>query len=157
MGSPLHADLEPLAFLLGTWRGEGEGDYPTTSPFAYREELVLEHVGDPFLLFTQQSWMIPDHAPLHFERGILRPGGPGRVELALAHPLGLVEVSEGTVEGTSLDLVSRSVSRTSTGDPVVALARSYRVEGDVLRYEIGMATESTPLTFHIRAELRKAL
>lgn len=156
MGVPLHADLEPLSFLLGTWRGEGEGDYPTTSPFSFREELVFDHVGDPFLLYAQQSWLIADDAPLHFERGILRPGDPGRVELMLAHPLGLTEISEGTLDGAALDLDSTSVERTSTGDPVTALSRRYRVEADVLRYEIEMATETTPMTFHIRAELRRS-
>src|ERR671937_386650 len=36
---PLHADLEPLAFLLGSWAGEGEGEHPGIEPFRYREEL----------------------------------------------------------------------------------------------------------------------
>ena len=156
MGSSLHADLEPLAFLLGTWRGEGEGDYPTTEPFRFREEIRIEHVGGDFLLFTQESWMIPDGDPLEFERGALRSVGGGRVDLALAHPFGVTEMSEGTLTGSSLDLVSTSIGRSATGSEVTAVARRYRVLGYVLTYEIEMAMETVPLTFHVRAELRRS-
>lgn len=44
MGPKLHGDLQPLAFLLGTWRGEGKGEYPTIVPFAYGEEVRFWHV-----------------------------------------------------------------------------------------------------------------
>jgi hypothetical protein len=67
---PTHPGLAPIAFLLGTWRGEGEGVYPGVDPFRYTEELSFEPVGDP-LLVTESSWT-PDGAPLHFERGTLR-------------------------------------------------------------------------------------
>jgi hypothetical protein len=38
-----HPAVAPLAFLLGKWRGEGEGSFPTISPFRYGEELLFSH------------------------------------------------------------------------------------------------------------------
>ena len=92
----MHPDLAALSFLLGTWRGSGRGEYPTIDPFPYDEEVVVEHVGEPFLLYRQSSWSPDDRAPLHLERGFLRPGSsPGEVELCLAHPIGLTEIAHG--------------------------------------------------------------
>ncbi len=156
MGPELHDDLRPLAFLLGTWRGEGAGEYPTIEPFAYREELRFEHVGDTFLLYQQASWSPDDGAPIHFERGFLRAGEPGRVEFTLAHPIGLTEIGEGTLDETAFDLTSTSVGRTSTGLTTTAVIRSYRVEGDVLRYRTDMATDETRMALHLEAELHRS-
>src|SRR6266540_817984 len=77
----LHPDLEPIAFLLGTWAGEGEGDWPSSGPFRYGEEMSFEQVGDPFLLYSQRSWATGGE-PLHFERGFLRPAGAGSISTA---------------------------------------------------------------------------
>jgi THAP4-like, heme-binding beta-barrel domain len=155
VAGPLPSALEPLAFLLGTWRGSGTGGYPAIDPFAYEEELRFEHVGDTFLLYAQRSWSPTDGAPIHFERGFLRRGERDLLELTLAHPLGLTEVSEGPLEGTSLALTSSAIGRTSTGMDVVAVARRYEVRGDVLAYGTDMATERTEMTLHLQAQLRR--
>jgi hypothetical protein len=149
-------DLEYLRFLLGTWRGEGDGEFPTIRPFRYGEEMVVEDVGDAFLLFRQSSWTLPDGAPIHFERGFLRPGPePGSVELTLAHPLGLAEVGVGVVDETSIVFASEALLRTPTGDPVRSLRRRYLVRDDVLTYEIDMETDGTGLSRHLTGRLQK--
>ncbi len=151
-----HQDLEPLSFLLGTWVGGGTGDWPTSGPFRYGEEMTFEHVGEPFLLYSQRSWAADDDEPLHLERGFLRPAAPGRVELVLAHPLGIVEVAEGSVSGTALDVASTAVALTATGSAVTELRRRMEVAGDVLAYELFMAMQDVPLTRHLQGELRRA-
>jgi hypothetical protein len=147
--------LAPLAFLLGTWRGDGDGVYPGIDPFRYTEELSFDFVGDPYLLVTESSWT-PDGEPLHFERGTLRPVGEGGVDLTLAHPIGVAEVAEGTIEGTTLTLASTAIGRTATGSPVTEIARRYQLDGDELTYELDMAMEGVERTFHVRATLRRA-
>jgi len=151
----LHPDLGPLAFLLGTWRGEGEGEWPRGEPFAYGEEMIFEHVGDPFLLYAQRSWMLEDGSPLHFERGFFRPAGAGRVEVVLAHPLGVAEVAEGTLEDHRLEVASTSVTVTTTGSPVTVLRRTIRVGGDRLRYELEMAMSDVAIMRHLAGELTR--
>lgn len=151
----IHPELEPIAFLLGTWAGEGEGDWPSSGPFRYGEEMSFEQVGEPFLLYSQRSWATGGE-PLHFERGFLRPAGAGRVELVLAHPLGIVEVAEGSVSANAIDVASTTVATTATGSPVTDLRRRFDLDGDVLRYELEMAMRDVPLTRHLKGELKRA-
>ena len=159
MAPALHEDVASLAFLLGTWRGEGSGGFPTIESFSYREEIVFEHVGEPYLLYRQGSWDADTAAPLHFERGFLRPGGdPGSLELCLAHPLGLTEIAHGSLSGTSIELTTDAdgIGRSATGMDVLGLIRRYRCWGDTLSYELGMATADAPMTRHLDATLGRA-
>ncbi len=152
----LHGDVAHLGFLLGLWRGEGEGVYPTIAPFHYGEELVVGHVGKPFLSWVQRTWSLDDGRALHAETGYLRspPGGP--VELVLSHPTGVVELSEGECHDGTVTLTSRLVGCTTSAKPVRALSRVIAVEGDVLRYRLSMAAVGRDETDHLTATLRRA-
>jgi hypothetical protein len=156
MGPALHEQLRPLAFLLGSWLGEGQGEWDGGDPFRYGEQMVFEHVGEPYLLYMQRSWDLGDRTAIHLERGFFRPAGQGRVEAALAHPLGIVEAAEGTLHEGVLDMVATTVGRTSTGSPATELRRRIEVRDGTLRYELWMATEHVPLARHLRGELQRA-
>ena len=156
MEPPLHPDLAPLAGFLGTWVGQGKGQYPTVESFAYGEELHFGHNGKPFLSYRQRTWSLDDDGtPLHGETGYWRIKPEGRVELVLAHPTGVTEVAEGTVDGGVMDVASTHIGLTATAKEVSRLERTFRLEGDVLRYELRMAAVGQPAQVHLTAELRR--
>jgi hypothetical protein len=152
----LHPDLEPLVFLLGTWRGEGEGDYPTIEPFSYTEEATFGHSGRPLLSYLQRTWSAGDGAPMHSESGFLRPVADGSLELVIAHAFGNVEVSEGSRHGQRIELDSRALVPTSTANEVDSVRRVIEVDGDTMTYRIDMATSGQPLQQHLVATLTRA-
>ena len=150
----LASELRPLAFLLGSWAGRGVGDYPTIDRFGYLEEVTFSHVGKPYLIYSQRT-RSPSGDPLHTETGYWRIESEGAVEVVLAHPFGLVEISEGEVAGKRVVVHSRHTSATSTGAPVDAVQRTVWLDGDVLRYTVDMAASGQPLQRHLEAELSR--
>ena len=152
---PLHPELEPLAGLLGTWRGEGAGEYPTISPFRYGEEVRFWHVGKPFLAYAQRTWSLEDDRPLHSETGYWRAKPGGMVEVVLAHPTGIVAVQEGRQHGGRIDLRSTTTAMTATAKRVTALQRTFDLDGDRLTYTLAMAAVGQPLQHHLAAELHR--
>ncbi len=150
---PLHPDAAVLEFLLGRWRGEGEGRYPTVGPFAYVEEVEFTHTGKPWLAYRQRTQHPSDGRPMHAEDGFWRPVGGGRVEVVLAHPTGHLELSAGRVHGCRIELTSQRVVVSPTAKLVEQIVRDVRVDGEVLRYELAMAAVGQPLLPHLVAEL----
>lgn len=155
----LHPDVAVLAPLLGTWVGQGAGEYPTIQPFGYVEEVTFGHVGKPFLTYGQRTKASDDGRPLHAETGYVRVPSPVHVEFVLAHPTGITEVQEGTlcVSGATIEmeLYATNIGLTASAKEVTALARSIRIDGHELMYTLRMAAAGQPLLHHLAATLHR--
>jgi hypothetical protein len=154
---PLHPNCEPLHGLLGLWRGEGQGGYPTIEPFAYGEEIRWGHAGKPFLAYTQRTWALDDGRPLHAEAGYLRPQASGALELVMSMPTGHVEVSTGSWDGRTLDLLSTTITATPSAKAVTAVRRVVALDhdGQTLRYVLDLAAVGQRLQRHLEAVLHR--
>jgi hypothetical protein len=156
----LHERLEPLSFLVGTWRGLGVVGYPTIEEQRYEQELVFSHDGRPFLAYESRSWILDaDGNRLRQsarEVGWWRPGKePRDVELLLAHPTGIVEVYVGEVVFRKVELRTDLVARTETAKEVGGLHRLYGMVDEELMYAIDMAAVGLPLQPHLSARLTR--
>ena len=148
-----------MAPLLGTWRGSGEGEYPTIDDFRYTEELTFSHVGKPFVAMAQRTRDADSGLPLHSETGYLRPQPDATVELVLVQPSGILEIDVGplvaTPDGIELDLSSIEVPRSPSAKSVTEVRRRLVVSGDELVSEVWMAAVGIPVEKHLRAELHR--
>lgn len=156
----LHPALEHLAFLVGEWQGLGVVGYPTIEEARYEQEMSFSHDGRPFLAYISKTWLIDDDGartkPSGCETGFWRPGkNPRDVELLLAHPTGIVELSVGEVVFHKIELVSDLVARTETAKEVTGLRRLYGLVEDDLAYAIDLGAVGQPLQAHLSARLRK--
>jgi hypothetical protein len=155
----LHPALGPLARLVGTWRGEGEGAYPTIVPFRYREEITLAHDGRPVLAYGQRTWRMDADVPMHVESGYLRGPLDGLVELIVAQPTGIAEVASMVISDDAgvlvLDGQRAALQRTSSAKDVTDVRRRFTLEGDTLHYDLWMTYGEHEDTHHLRAVLHR--
>lgn len=160
----LAPNLAPAAALLGTWKGEGAGEYLTIEPFTYTEEVIFTDMGKPFLHYVQRTWS-PSGAPMHTETGYLRLPGDGAVELVLSQPTGQSELAQGTLStggtvttganGLVLDLEA-AVMNSASAKHVESTRRHYVISGDRMTTTFAMAAVGQPMTHHLSSELRRA-
>lgn len=158
----MHPDIAPLEFLVGMWRGEGVGGYPTMDDFRFGQEVRFVAGPKPVLAYTSRSWWLgPDVSgrtvgePLAAEVGFWRVQTGGIVEVTLAHPSGISEVFVGKADGTKIDLRENVLIRTRTAREVQRSVRLYGlVDGD-LAYAMDMETATTPMSPHLSARLSR--
>jgi hypothetical protein len=155
--SDLHPDCAPVAWLLGTWAGNGEGDYPTIERFRFGQEVIFAHDGRPFFHYLSRAWIVDEGGAkvrdAALESGFLRSKADGSVELMLSHNTGIVEIYYGRAEGGRIELSTDAVVRTATAKEYVAGQRLYGlVEGD-LWFAYDMAAVGQKLQPHLWGRL----
>lgn len=150
--------LEPLMPLVGTWTGEGLATYPTMEDTAYRERLTIQPDEKGSLLqYEQKTWRAATGLQSHWEFGFIIPQEDGSLEIVNTQSGGRVEALAGRVQSTGGGVKLILSSTLEGNDPrMVASDRQISVEGDTLRYELVMSTQTTPnLTLHLKAELAR--
>jgi hypothetical protein len=151
--------LQPLAFLIGSWRGVGVGGYPGTDSFRFGQEVVFTHAGAPVINYVSRSWLLDGNGDVieagAGESGYWRMSDAGELEVVLAHASGVAEIWLGDVTGTKIELSTDLVARTVTAWEVTAGHRLYGlVDGDLL-YAWDLAAVDQPLTSYLSARLRR--
>ncbi|XP_068657590.1 peroxynitrite isomerase Rv2717c [Aristolochia californica] len=150
----MHPAIVPLSYLLGTWRGQGEGCFPTINHFKYGEEITFSHSGKPVIAYTSKTWKSASGEPMHAESGYWRPKNDGSIEVVVAQSTGLVEVQKGTfdAEHRVVKLQSELVGNASK---VKEISRVFEMVNGELSYVVQMATNLNHLQPHLKALLRK--
>lgn len=152
----LHPNLARVAGLIGTWRGNGFGTYPTISDFEYLDEWEFRDIGKPFLLFIERTQI--GGVAMHTETGYLRFPAPDTVELVAAIPTGQSELAEGTVgerDGALVIAMAGDVRNTSSAKRVDRMERTFVLDGHDLAYEMNMAAVGQGMTLHLRSQLTR--
>ena len=155
----IHPNCAPLAWLIGTWAGNGHGEYETIEDFQFGQEILFQQDGRSFIHFMSRSWIV-DAEGNHVreaaqENGFIRPQEDGSLEVVMCHNTGFAEVWTGEIhpEQPRFEIVTDAVARTATAKEYVAGKRLYGyVNGDLL-YAFDMASMGHELQPHTRAQL----
>lgn len=153
----LHPECAKVAWLLGTWQGTGEGDYPTIEKFRFAQELIFTHDGRPFFHYMSKATLIDENGDkvrdAAIETGFLRPKADGSFEFLLTHNTGFVEIYHGEAVGGKIEMTTDAVVRSATAKEYVGGHRMYGlVEGD-LWFAYDMAAMGQELQPHLWGRL----
>ena len=156
----LHPLCGPVVWLLGTWQGNGHGDYPTIDAYEFGQELVFQQDGRPFFHYFSRSWVLDAEGnkvrEAAQETGFLRCLPEGKLELVLSHNTGFTEIWYGVADGGKMELHTAGVGYSETAKEVTAGHRLYgNVEGDLL-YAYDMEAMGQELQPHLWARLQRA-
>ena len=155
----LHPDLIPLAWLVGTWRGKGRGEYPNVEGFQFAQEVSFNHDGRAFLNYFSRSWIIDENdeivRPAASEVGFWRIKEKNVLEVLLAHNTGIAEGWVGLVQGAKIQLAMDQGYSSPTAKMVTAGSRLYGlVEGELFT-SYDMAAQGQTLQAHLWSSLER--
>jgi hypothetical protein len=150
-----------LGLLEGTWAGEGRGQYPAINSFDYRETLTFTRKDEKSLAYEQRTRKRFDgqteYLPSHWENGFIRILENDELELVNAQSGGRSEVLVGVIEMHANLIRVHFTSKALINDArMVSSARTFELEGDILRYEMEMQTTNVDrLTPHLKITLQR--
>ena len=155
----LHPELMPLAWLVGTWRGKGRGEYPNVEGFQFAQEVSFNHDGRAFLNYFSRSWIIDENdeivRPAASEVGFWRINEKNVLEVLLAHNTGIAEGWVGLVQGAKIQLAMDQGYSSPTAKIVTAGSRLYGlVEGELFT-SYDMAAQGQTLQAHLWSSLER--
>jgi hypothetical protein len=155
----LHPDLMPLAWLVGSWRGKGRGEYPNVPSFQFAQEVSFNHDGRPFLNYFSRSWIIDENNEIirlaASEVGFWRVKENNVLEVILAHNIGIAEGWVGIVKGAKIQLEMDQGYSSPSAKIVTAGSRLYGlVEGELFT-SYDMAAEGQTLQAHLWSSLER--
>ena len=157
----IHPNCARLAWLIGTWAGNGHGEYETIDSFQFGQELIFQQDGRPFIHYLSRAWII-DEQGNHVreaaqETGFIRPQEDGTLEVLLAHNTGFVETWHGEIhpDQPRFEITTDAVVRTATAKEYVGGKRLYGYVNGELLYAFDMAAMGKELQPHTHAQLRR--
>ena len=155
----LHPDLMPLAWLVGSCRGKGRGEYPNVPAFQFAQEVSFNHDGRHFLNYFSRSWIIDENneiiRPAASEVGFWRVKENNVLEVILAHNTGIAEGWVGIVKGAKIQLAMDQGYSSPSAKIVTAGSRLYGlVEGELFT-SYDMAAEGQTLQAHLWSSLER--
>jgi hypothetical protein len=137
-----------LHFLLGTWSGIGNGQFPTIKPFTYTENLTFNFDGvNDLIHYEQRTWLAPDNTPSHWESGFIKPveGEDNIFEISNSQDSGRVEVLRGEyTRKDGIDILHFKMKLIQNDPRMVSSERIFTMQQDKLSYIVKMATKNTP-------------
>ena len=155
----LHPELNPLAWIVGTWRGKGRGEYPGIEPFEFASEVVFNHDGRNFLNYFSRSWIIDAEGeiirPAASEAGFWRIKPNNVLEVLISHNTGISEGWVGQFDGPKIQLVLDRGYSAPSAKVVNEGVRLYGLVEGELFYAYDMATNGHELQAHIWSSLER--
>jgi hypothetical protein len=148
-----------VAWMVGTWRGKGRGEYPGIEPFEFAAEVVFNHDGRNFLNYFSRSWIIDDQGeivrPGASEAGFWRVKPNNVLEVVISHNTGISEGWVGQFDGPKIQLVLDQGYSAPSAKVVTAGVRLYGLVEGELFYAYDMATNGHELQAHIWSSLER--
>ncbi|KAM7541541.1 hypothetical protein Aperf_G00000038856 [Anoplocephala perfoliata] len=147
--------MKDLEFLIGRWHGSGTGILPHGPSFQYKEDIVIENIGQPNFAFSACSFI--DGVTRHRESGFIKCHDGNQVLFCLADNSGTCSILLGTLQAnsgkTKLHLISNNITGApfNRGPHVVEVVRDYVFDGSKLHLVVRLSTtKDKELSDHLR-------